>query len=249
MTRKFKVLGLALFAVMALSALAAQGAQAAEFRCSSTPCVITGELHPQFNTTGGEHTDRFKVESGSGVTVECDAAKYEGTQPTSPSKTVTLTPTYGSTTAPSGCKASLGGEATVHTNHCAYVFSAATDAEEHGAVEVECSGTTENEILVTVPGAGETLHIAAQKPSGGVHYTNTETAGHKEITSHTTVKGIATTCTGIGCFFTGNATASYEGTETLKAYKDVGCTEATGTAKTTPSLASCEGEQINATYE
>jgi hypothetical protein len=250
MTRKFKALGLALFAVLATSALAAQGAQAAEeFHGSSAPGVITGELHPQFNTTGGEHTDKFTIEEGGGLTVECDTAKFEGTQATANTPTVTLTPTYGNTTKPTGCKAG-GFEATVHTQHCAYVFAAATNAEGHGAVEIECQGATENEILVTVPGLGVTLHIAAQKPKGGVHYTNVETAGHKELTTHSTVKEVGTTCTGGGCFFIGTSFKTrYEGTETIKGFKDVGCTEETGTAKTTPVLAKCEGEQINITKE
>jgi hypothetical protein len=242
-------LGAALVVASAIGlVMGAHRAQAAEFSSSTSPAVITGEIHPNFPNTGEANHQHFTIESGTGITVECDTTKFEGTQSTSPTKTVTLTTTYGSTTSPTGCKAG-GLEGIVHSNHCAYVFSSATDAEEHGAVEIECSGTTENEILVTVPGAGFTLHIAAQKPNGGVHYTNTETAGHKELTTHVTLRSIATTCTGIGCFFTGAGTARTEGTDTIKGYKDVGCTPAEGTAKTTPSLASCEGEQVNVTYE
>jgi hypothetical protein len=240
MTRKVKALGLALVAVFAMGALVAQGAQAHEFKAASAPAVITGEFDPGPPAS----KDVFTIEEGAGLSVSCESGKFEGTQATSPTPSLTITPTYGSTTAPTGCVAA-GAAATVHTQHCAYVFSGTTNEAGDAAVEVECEGASENEILVTVPALGVTLHIAAQKPGGGVHYTNVETGGHKEVTVTATAKEIKTTCTGLGCFFVGSTVKTkYEGKETVKGFKDT-CSAASGTAKTTPSLASCEGEQTN----
>jgi hypothetical protein len=232
-------LGIVLVVALNAVAIIAPGAQGHEFQSSTSPTVITGEFYSGIN-------DIFTFEGSSGtVAVECATAKFEGTQGVSSAKTLTITPTYGSTSSPTGCTAA-GAAATVHAQHCAYVFSGTTNASEEAQVEIECSGASESQLLVTVPSFGITLHIQAQTPGGGVHYTNFVRNGHREVTITSTLKELKTTCTGVGCFFLGTTTKTkLEGIDALKGYKDVSCSEGSGTSKTTPSLAACEGEQID----
>jgi hypothetical protein len=235
-------LALALFTVLAIGAVAAQGAYAEEeFRGPKEgPDIVTGELDPSSPAT------ILTIEEGAGLAVSCENVKFEGTVPVTPTPELTLTATWGNTSTPTGCTAA-GAAATVHAQHCATVYTSKTNADGHALVHIECSGTSENEILVTVPSLGVTLHIGAQTPEkGGVHYTFVETTpGLEEVTLHTTIEGIKTSCTGIGCFFVGTTVKTkLEGTETFKSFVDK-CTPVTGTAKTTPSLANCEGEQIS----
>jgi hypothetical protein len=234
-------LGLALLSVLAIGAVAAQGAYAEEeFHGPEAPFIITGELDP----TVGTPKTRLTIEEGAGLTVACENVKFEGTQAQNPTPELTVTTTWGNTTSPTGCTAA-GAAATIHSQHCATVYTGKTDSEAHALVHIECSGTSENEILVTVPSLGVTLHIGPQTPErGGVHFTNVQTTpGLRELTLHTTIQGITTTCTGIGCFFVGaTMKTKLEGTETFKGFAD-NCTPVSGTAKTTPTLAGCEGAQ------
>jgi hypothetical protein len=245
MSRNLKALGLALAAVFAMGALLAQGAQAAvehTFHSDLNETILTGELHEGVK-------DKFKVNKSVLV---CEKAKFEGTVVGKETKEVTITPTYGSTEKPSGCKDEATGlEAIVHTNHCAYIFTSNTtvstetpEVQEHGTAHLECA--TGSEIEITIPGAGLTLHVGEQTPTHGVKYTNAETGGHKEITTHATAKGIKTTCTG-NCFLLegGGKTekGEYEGTETLKGFEDKKAFGA-GTEKTTPAGFE-EGAQTN----
>jgi hypothetical protein len=247
MKDKLRALGLALAAIFAMSALIAQAAQAVEttehtFNSEVSPYILTGGVDPKF-------ADAFTAGS---VTFTCTLVKFEGTVGKQESDEVTLTPTYGSTASPSGCLAG-GQETTYHANHCAYAFDSDTvlttkepEEQEHAKAKIECSGATENEITITIPSLGITLHIPAQETiSHGVRYTNIGEGSHRELTVHTTLKNIKGTCTG-SCFLIGLAvgefkTATYEGTETIAGYEDKG-TEATGTAKTTPTLT--EGAQV-----
>jgi hypothetical protein len=237
MSSKLKGLGLALVAVLALGAVMAQGAQAHEIISTATPYVITAEHD------NAAEPDHFVTNTG--VTFFCKNIKLEGTQEGLIRESVTVTPTFGNTTTPSECKeTTLETEVIVHTNHCAFVLSGATDVNGDAATEIECSGATENEITLTDAALGVTLHIPAQKPKGGVHYTNIEEGGKKAITIHSTVEGITFTCTPAGSFNCSliGSTAKYTGTEKAKGYKDTGSKQE-GTAKTTPSVS--EGEQIN----
>ncbi|HEX2392902.1 MAG TPA: hypothetical protein VHI77_08290 [Solirubrobacterales bacterium] len=232
-----------------MSALVAQGAQAVEHQFNSEveKTVFTGKCDP----TPGAICDHFKVGGGNLV---CASYLYEGTGNANVLDEVTLTPTYGSTTKPSGCKdEGSNAEVLVHTNHCAYkldsdtVLTAGT-TEEHAPVEIECSGTEENEITSTIPSIGVTLHIPAQNTiKDGVTYTNIGSGSTREITAHVTAKNIKGKCTGVNCFLIGLVNggeftnAEYTGTDTFAGFEDLG-TEQTGTAKTTPILN--EGAQV-----
>src|SRR6187397_3604907 len=81
MTRKFKTLGVALFAVLALTAVAASAASAASYTASSYPTAGTGE-----SAVGN---DVFTTEGG---TVECKS-HYVATL-SAASTDLTVTPTY-----------------------------------------------------------------------------------------------------------------------------------------------------------
>ncbi len=241
MTRKLKALGIALVAVFAMSVVVAQAAQAHEFTASQYPAVVTGGF------ANAENPDKFTLE-GLGITVICSSAVFEGTA-SGASEELTITPTYGSTSSPSGCKeTTFNTEAIVHTNHCAYVFHGATDANEHAAVDVECAAG--NAIEVTLPGLGIDLSIGAQAGLKGVHYTNETIGGHKVVKVDTTVSGITVSCTDTAetglCELIGNGKIQYTGTELVKGYVDTGSAQ-TGTAKTTPELSM--GEQIDVTVE
>jgi hypothetical protein len=238
MSSKLKGLGLALVAMMALGAVIAQGAQAVThvFKSDATPYVLTGEYD------NASEPDHFVTNTG--VTYSCKSTKFEGTQESKELTSITVTPTFGNTTGSSECtETGFGTEFVYHTNHCAFVLSGTTDANGDAPVEIECSGTTENDITVTDPALGITLHIPAQKPTGGAHYTNIEEGAKKAITVHTTLEGIKFTCTpaGFTCELLGTTT-KYTGTEKFKGYKDTGSKQE-GTAKTTPTIS--EGEQIN----
>jgi hypothetical protein len=150
---------------------------------------------------------------------------------------------WGSTTKPSGCTGG-GQEFIHHTNHCAFVYESDTvltagTEEEHAPLEIECSGTEENELTITIPSIGVTLTLPAQNTiKDGLRYTNIGAGKTSEITIHTTLKSLKGTCHGVNCFLIGLGngkeftSATYEGTETIAGYEDLG-KPTTGTAKTT----------------
>jgi hypothetical protein len=245
MSRYLKATGLALAALFALSALLAQGAQAAvehTFHSDLEHTIITGEFHEGVKD----------VISWGGTTLSCEKAKFEGTVEGKEAKEITITPTYGSTEKPSGCKEAKNGlEYIIHTNHCAYILTSNTtvstetpEVQEHGTEHLECAAGSAIEI--TIPAIGATLHIGEQTPTHGVKYTNAETGGHKEITVHTTLRHTRITCTG-NCFLLPGEgkteEAEYNGTETWKGYEDKKAF-GSGTEKTTPAGFE-EGAQTN----
>jgi hypothetical protein len=169
MSRKFKVIGLALVAVLAISAVSAGAAQAApKFTSEGTPTWLTGEQTTKnvFTTNGGK--------------IECTGATFEsgeikGTELTS----VTVHPVY------TGCKA-FGLAATITTTGCNFVLTAA------GTATVECeSGKV---ITISIPSASCTLTVGAQGPLSSVTYTNSGGAGKlMDIVVNANVAGITYT--------------------------------------------------------
>jgi hypothetical protein len=114
MIRKFKTLGIAMVAVLALSAVVASAASAANFTASKYPTAGTAE-----SALGN---DDFKTEAGS---VECKAHFLTGSL-SEPAASITVTPTY------TGCKAFGFLNATVNMNGCDYTFYTT------GVVDVKC---------------------------------------------------------------------------------------------------------------
>ena len=164
MIRKFKTLGLALVAVLAMSAVVASAASATNFTASDYPTSGTA--------SSAKGNDDFKTEGGS---VECKAHFHAGPL-SEASETVTVVPTY------SECQAFgfLGGS--VDMNGCDYRFYTS------GTVDLVCPGTKKVVIVgatceVTVAAqnslskvdlANSGNGISAQATIGGIEYTVTK---------------------------------------------------------------------------
>ena len=169
MTRKLKVLGLALVAAFAMSAVAASVATAEAFHFGSEVehTVITGSQVTE---------DVFTVHGG---TVKCSTATYAGGTINSANKNsteITINPTYG------GCRfAGIADSATIDMNSCDYLFTPkTTDAGPvyTGEVHIKCK-TQGDTITVTVVIGGVTkciVHIPEQSLSG-ITYTNVNPGG------------------------------------------------------------------------
>jgi hypothetical protein len=170
MFRNFKVLGLALVAVFAMSAVAASAASA-NFISATTPTILEAN-----NTGQGAHV--FSTESGAEVS--CTTAAFAGTSEGTSVASVEMHPTY------SGCTF-LGATASVTTTGCNYVFLTA------GGVQVKCE--TGKTIEVNAAGAC-TLKVGAQSPGGSATYTNSS----PNIGVNANVTGITYTTSGPLCF-------------------------------------------------
>jgi hypothetical protein len=172
MTRKLKIMGLALVAVLAMSAMAAQAAQAGVFETESgSSAAVTGE-QIEGTVTGAKKT-KHEFSTAAGV-VKCSTATFSGTAAAS-SEELSLTPTY------STCTLS-GLEATVDMMGCSYKFHAgATVGGSPDAVavttDVICTG--ENEITVSVVGSECRVDIPAQNGLTGITAEDTTTASPK----------------------------------------------------------------------
>jgi len=182
MTGRLKTLGVALFALLALTAVAASTAGALKYTATSYPATGTGE-----SALGN---DTFTTEAGK---VECKA-HYQGSLVAAQS-TLTITPMY------TNCKAFGFLEATVSTNGCNYELTTpsetATDVYS-SAVHVRCPSAP---ILITA--ATCKLTIGEQSPGGSVVVTNNTAAG--DVSAKANVTGINYTVTqdGFGCPFAG----------------------------------------------
>jgi hypothetical protein len=183
MTRNLKAFGLALVAMLAFAGIAAQGASAVvehSFRLGANKTVLTGKNH---SYTTGSSKDVFTATGG--VTVECDGT-YENTEEGTTKDTLTVHPKY------HNCKA-FGGNASVDTNGCNYVFDSDTTqanghstSSEHAAVSLECMAG--HHILVTGPGCNLTFSanhssVSVNQSLHGVRYT--------QLVSHSDPGGVS----------------------------------------------------------
>jgi hypothetical protein len=144
MTRKFKALGLALFAVLAMSALSASAASAGEFHSEAAHTILSGSQL-------GE--DIFTVTAG---TVKCKEATYSGTQSSATATTVTVKPTY------TECTAFTFVNTTIDTNGCEYEFS----GDDNKVNIVNCTSA------LTVTAFNCYVTVGNQKGLESVTYTN-----------------------------------------------------------------------------
>jgi hypothetical protein len=186
MTRKFKTLGVALFAVLALTAIAASSASAeGKITCSSYPCTITGE------SAVGNST--FITEAG---TVECKGHAQATLAAASSEITITGTAT--------NCKAFGFLNATVNTNGC--------DGLSTTPVQIAPDEWTARGHMLCPPGkvieltAGTCkVTIGPQNPSGHTIITNTTapTPNVVDLTGHATGVNYTVVTDGFGCPFAG----------------------------------------------
>jgi hypothetical protein len=161
MIRKFKVLGLALVAVFAMSAVVASAASATNFTAASYPVTISGSQTTQhvFTAAGGE--------------TKCSTASFSGSA-TGASETQTITPTY------EGCT-SFGISSTVTMNGCDYLFHAAASGSNTGTVDLVCP--TNKEVTIDV-GSVCVIHIPPFTNKGSITYTNN--AGDIDVSANET---------------------------------------------------------------
>lgn len=226
MNHKLKVLGLALFAVLAVGAMTASGASAHKFASNVNTAYLTAEADPDgggtqsfWTTTAepNEHLDCTNVNVNGMFTGEGG-----GTEATS----VTVEPLYTGCTA---TKPGLGTVAMTMTPHgCTYKFTGVTSKDitnkESAEVHLECPvGVTGIETDVTalkiscVDIEPQTLH--------GVTYVNRNT-GKEEITIELDIHGIHSTTTETAACDEGTHTNGlYKGNITVKGYEDAAHTK------------------------
>lgn len=150
MIRNFKVLGLALVAVLAMSAMVASSASAAQFTATSGAKIEAKD------------TSNVKL-TVTGQEVTCNSAVFTGTAPAA------AFPSIGVNAAYNECKTGLGTNATVtgfgqhgEGGKCSFTLYAA------GTADLNCPAGQE----VTVDAATCIVHIPAQKGLGKLTYTN-----------------------------------------------------------------------------
>ncbi len=175
MIRKFKALGLALVAVLAMSVVVASAAQAAP--------VVTTTGSTSVHATGEKIGEQFTID---GVTVTCEVSHYTGTA-TNGSSTLRVTPTY------TGCKVGEAIPATITTHSCHYLFhltkkDAGAPTPYTSTVNVEC---TEKPITIASTNPECFMEVKSQTGLGTVTATN----GATDVNITPNVSGIKGTVT------------------------------------------------------
>jgi hypothetical protein len=200
MIRKFKVLGLALVAVMAMSAVAASAAQAT-FTWDSGTKTLTAEAD-------GKQT--FTTTSGA---VQCQVLSGQaGVVGTAATEVTAQNIAYTSCTGP------FGEGAQIVFGQCDYLFTAGQtvggkETELTGQAHIKCVGG--GQITITGLGGFCQIHVGQQSPGGHVIY-RTVGAAPQDVTLEAKVTGIVYQGTGL-C--TSGNTGQYVGNATIKGYK------------------------------
>ena len=182
MIRRFKVLGLVLFVLVALFAVSASTAAALKYTASSYPVVGTAE-----SALGN---DTFTTEAGK---LECKS-HFEGVLGEAQS-TLTVKAKF------TNCHAFGFIEATVSMNSCVFEFTtpAETGTDTYSAaVHVRCSGEPG-----TITAGTCKLTIGEQSPGGSVTGTNNTAANDISVQGNVTEINYTVTQDGIGCPFAG----------------------------------------------
>jgi hypothetical protein len=173
MTYKLKLLGLAAVAALALSSFTASVASADVLTVESLPTTLTGAQ---------EGLDVLKVHAGE---TRCTTVKYQGTVATSPTTTITVTPTF------SGCTFT-GLAGAIDMNGCDYLFHINSAAgTTTGTTDIVCPAG--QEITITAPAVGTKkciVHIPPQTGLGSVTYTNVGVPPTSELTLSLALTGI-----------------------------------------------------------
>lgn len=204
MTRTLKVLGLGLFAALAMSAFAVLGASANEANHTGghfgQDSGGTATLHGHGGNAGNPHSVHLKA---FGSTVTCTET-YTGTQTTATATSVTITPHY------TLCKS--GEEnASVNMNGCTYTFTVrqTNTATKHSPVHLKCTGT--NKAVVTAPGC--TITFGEQLITSAVVYTRITVNGKHAVTADITATGIKYEKHGLCEFLSPFGTGPHTGAE------------------------------------
>ena len=167
MSRKLKMVALAVVAVTAFAAVSAASASAVLFHKTNMG-----------NTTisGGQVTqNEFTIPEGA---VKCSTASFTATTEETTTETLTITPTY------TGCEfAALGkNSAQVTMNGCVFVIHA------NGVVDIECNGAGPIIVHASVASVNKcTITIPQQTNIGTVTFTNNP---DQSVTVHANVTNI-----------------------------------------------------------
>lgn len=226
MTRKIKVLGLAIVAALTISAIAASGGHAEwEFEPESEGLgFFTGTQI----THDGKSFHTIKVEN---YEITCKELFFTGETNTNPVGKLTLTPTFKGT-----CETENGLPVTVAVNGCDYTLYAGTQTEgnpDHffdGAMAIDCAKDKKIEIFIYESafkhGANQpkcTITIPDQI-SVAITWTNTKT-GTPDV-DLTTELSLTAEMDGKDCGSAAELT--YTGATTLKAFADAPHTKQVG---------------------
>lgn len=163
MISRFKMGGLALLALAAVSVVAASAAQAGEFTASEYPATVTGS-----QTSKHE----FKFNTG---TVVCAKATFDGTLEKE-SETLTVTAEY------KECATPKGG-VNVKMNSCDFLLHAGETIEMErvdGSLDVQCN-VEGDEIEFVEPATGCVVKVPAQNSLNTLVFTNKKMAGDYEM--------------------------------------------------------------------
>ena len=216
MTRKLRVLSLALVAVFAMSALAASVASA-KYDSEVKATGLTGS-NVFFNGTKNETSHHLLTLNATNVT--CNVSSFSGTNVGEKevvggwtSKTLTVHPTY------SGCEAS-SIPTNVSTTGCNYKFLE-PNAELKASTEVVCEPG--KNIVITIVGLC-VINIGSQATTGHVRYVNTGTGSTRDVDVIATITGITYSSTICG----NGSNGTYNGTTTVKGYSDAEHTKQVG---------------------
>jgi hypothetical protein len=158
MSRKLRVLGLALLALVAIGAVSASAAQAGEFTATKYPATITGAQIAKHE---------FKFNTG---TINCAKATFDGKLEAA-SETLTITAEY------KECATPKGG-VSVKMNSCDFLLHAGeTLANENvdGSLDVQCNKEGD-EIEFSDAGTGCVVKIPPQNGKTTLVYTNHKAA-------------------------------------------------------------------------
>jgi hypothetical protein len=226
MSRKFKVIGLALVAICAMSAISAAGAQAKTFHSEVETTYYTGTqtVTNVFTTTAG--TVKCKGASFKG---EATATGGSGTNWTR--ETVEVTPTYTECTA-------FGQAATVTTNGCEYNLNAnGTVVSVTGCSNTGVGGVAYSGVVVHVTSGNCTVTVPNQHFTGAaVSYTNEGAGTTRDVAVAAAVStqitysvdGPGTICGTPNVPPADYSDGSYAGTVTTKGYSNAAHTAQVG---------------------
>lgn len=186
MMRNLRFLGVAVFAVLAMSAVSASFASAAadDLTAEQYPVTLTGKNDPNppiLKTTAGSY--------------ECTTSTLHATV-SGPTTTVSATPTY------SGCTC-IGVACTIDMNGCTYLIHMTEGTTS--TVDIVCPAGQE----ITLTNSKCILHVPPQTGLPHIVWTNVGAGATREITGHVTISGLRykhTEGSGIGKCTSGEGT-------------------------------------------
>jgi hypothetical protein len=210
MHQKSKILGLAVFVVLALSALGASAAQAA-FVGIVTKGGATYEGTVELTSEQIEGNAIFTVDGSS---VECNSVNTSGTGKDGET-TAKMHPTY------EGCKAFGFVSATVSTTGC-NLEAMATEETSAGVFAGELKLVCETGKQITINAGTCSASIGSQTITKGTQATNVTAEGKMQVKLDSTASPVATTknVDGFACPFngTGATTGTINAHTTVKSY-------------------------------